>query len=184
MAVYKRGEVWWYNFFYAGRHIQESAKTTKKTIAKRAEQARIRELEIGLNGLEDTRKKRVLTISNIAAVYLKEYKLKHRAVTFAKYAVGHLCRHLGSKMVVEITVDAVTDYQIARLEEKAAPKSINDEVGTLLRIMGDRGDVLRSELKRKKKLKLKVQEQPSSRLVSLECASAMRARDSYVPPVS
>lgn len=160
MAVYKRGEIWWYNFFYAGRHYQESAKTKKKTIAKRAEQARIRELEIGLNGLEDTRKKRVLTISNIAATYLKDYRIRHLAATFAEYATRHLCEHLGSKMVIEITVDAVSDYQIARLEEKASPKTINDEVGILLRMMGDRGDLLRSELKRKKLLKLKVQEQP------------------------
>jgi integrase len=160
MALYKRGEVWWYNFFYAGRHIQESAKTTKKTIAKAAEQARIREVEMGLNGLEDTRKKRVNTISNIAAVYLKEYRIKHQAATFADYATRHLCEHLGSKMVVEITVDAVSDYQITRLEEKASPKTINDEVGILLRMMGDRGDVLRSELRRKKSLKLKVNQQP------------------------
>jgi len=130
MAVYQRGEIWWYNFFYAGRHIQESAKTKKKTIAKRAEQARIRELEIGLNGLEDTRKKRVLTVSNIAATYLKEYRIKTLAATFAEYATRHLCEHLGSKMVVEITVDAVSNYQIARLEEKASPKTINDEVGS------------------------------------------------------
>jgi integrase len=58
------------------------------------------------------------------------------------------------------TNDAINDYQIARLEEKAAPKTINDEVGILLRIMGDRGDLLRNQLRRKRRLKLKVSEQP------------------------
>jgi integrase len=73
---------------------------------------------------------------------------------------SHLCRHLGSKMLVEIDATSVSEYQIRRLEEKAAPKSINDEVGILLRIMTNRGDLLRSELKRKKLLKLKVGVQP------------------------
>ena len=45
MAVYKRGETWWYSFLYAGQRIQESAKTRSKTLAKRAEQNRRRELE-------------------------------------------------------------------------------------------------------------------------------------------
>jgi thymidine phosphorylase len=47
-------------------------------------------------------------------------------------------------MIAEINDRAVADYQIARLQQNAASKSINDEVGILLRIMADRGDVLRS----------------------------------------
>ena len=160
MGVYKRGKTWWYHFTFAGRNVQESAKTRSKTLAKDIEQKRRRELEEGFGGLEPKRKDRVRTIEEVAAVYLKEYKLKHRAPTFAEYATQHLCSLLGSKMVVEITVEVVSDYQIKRLKEKAAPKTINDEVGCLLRMMGDRGDHLRSELKRKKLLKLKVQDQP------------------------
>ena len=159
MGVYKRGKTWWYHFIFAGRNIQESAKTTSKKLAGEIEQKRRRELEEGFGGI-DRRKDRVRPLSDIAAVYLKEYRLKHRAATFAEYTIRHLCEHLGSKMMIEINAGAVSDYQIARLGEKAAPKSINDEVGILLRIMADRGDLLRSELKRRKLLKLKVGEQP------------------------
>jgi DNA-directed RNA polymerase subunit L len=134
MPLYKRGNVWWYNFFYAGRHIQESAKTTKKTVAKEAEKNRRTEIEKGFNAIED-RKQRIATLTNVAEIYLKEYRLKHRAVTFAEYAVRHLCEHLGSRMIVEINASMVSDCQIKRLEQKAAGKSINDEVGILLRIM-------------------------------------------------
>jgi integrase len=160
MSVYKRGKTWWYHFVFAGRNVQESAKTRSKTLAKEIEEKRRRELEEGHGGLEPNRKDRVRKLEEVAAIYLKEYSLKHRAPTFAKYATGHLCRHLGSKMVIQINAGLVSDYQISRLEEKAAPKTINDEVGLLLRIMGNRGDLLRSELKRKKKLKLTVPEQP------------------------
>jgi len=37
MAVYKRGGVWWYSFIYAGKRVQESAKTSRKTLAVEAE---------------------------------------------------------------------------------------------------------------------------------------------------
>jgi hypothetical protein len=34
MSVFKRGDVYWYHFLFAGRHIQESTKTHSKTLAK------------------------------------------------------------------------------------------------------------------------------------------------------
>jgi integrase len=43
-----------------------------------------------------------------------------------------------------------------RLKEEAAPKSVNEEVGFLLRLMGDAGEALRTRLRREKSLKLKV----------------------------
>jgi integrase len=160
LAVYQRGKIWWYQFTYAGRRVQESAKTTSKTIAREAERKRHRELESRFNAIDERPKDRMRSLSDLAVSYLKEYKLKHKAVAFAEYTVGHVLRHLGEKMLVEIGDKGIRTYQIARLEEKAAPKSINEEVGFLLRIMGERGDLLRSELRRQKSLKLKVSAQP------------------------
>ncbi len=40
MSLFKRGKVWWYEFWFAGRRIRESAKTGSKTVAKGAEQQR------------------------------------------------------------------------------------------------------------------------------------------------
>jgi len=40
MAVFKRGEVWYYEFIFAGKRIRESTKTTSKTLAKEAEKIR------------------------------------------------------------------------------------------------------------------------------------------------
>lgn len=52
-------------------------------------------------------------------------------------------------MVVHIDERTVLEYQMARLEEQGAPKSINEEVGFLLRILSDRGELLRGTLKRR-----------------------------------
>src|SRR3954454_18708580 len=117
MAVYKRGNTWWYKFRNAGRPIQESAKTKSKTLAKEAEKARRRELEEGFNAIDQSRKDRVRSLADLAAEYLKDYRAKKRAATFAEYAVGHVVRHLGAKMAIEIGDKAVKGYQTARLEE-------------------------------------------------------------------
>jgi len=46
MAVYKRCDVYWYEFIFAGKRIRESAKTGSKTVAKEAEKDRPRENRI------------------------------------------------------------------------------------------------------------------------------------------
>ena len=156
MSVYKRGDVWWYGFNFAGRVYQESTKSKSKTLAKEAEKKRRRELEEAFNNTADTRKARVQSISTLAEAYLEDYKVRHRAGTFAEYALGHVTRLLGDKLVVDIDEKAVRTYQTDRLKEKAAPKSVNEEVTFLLRLLGDAGDALRIRLRRAKALKLKV----------------------------
>jgi hypothetical protein len=72
-------------------------------------QQRHRELERGLNGLAATRETRIRTIKDIAAEYLEDYRLRHRGVTFAEYAIGHVVRLLGDRMAVEIGESTVKD---------------------------------------------------------------------------
>ncbi|MCU1327493.1 MAG: site-specific integrase [Bryobacterales bacterium] len=156
MAIYKRGDVYWYSFIFAGQRVQESSKSKSKTVAKESEKQRRRELERGLNGLESTRETRIRTVADVAAEYLEDYRLRHRGVKFAEYALKHISRLLGERMVVEIGEASVKDYQSNRLREAAAPKTINDEVGFLIRILGEAGDVLRVRLKKNKALKLSV----------------------------
>jgi integrase len=162
MSVYQRGSVWWYSFVFAGRRIQESAKTENKTIAKNAEKARRRELELSFNGLTaaTNRKHRLETIAELSVPYLEQYRLKHRAPSFAECCIRRLLEHVGSMLPIEINAASIAEYQSARLKQQAAPKSINEETTFLLRLLGPRGDLLRSELHRKKMLKLAVPSQP------------------------
>lgn len=156
MALFRRGDVWWYDFFFARQRVRESAKTTSKTMAKQAEQIRRRDLERGFNGVEDNREERIRSIKDVGADYLADYCLRHKSGVFAKYAIGNVGRHLGTYMVVDVTEKTVREYQTARLKEGAAPKSINEEVGFLLRLLGEAGDVVRMRLRRQKALKLAV----------------------------
>ncbi len=155
MAVFLRGNVWWYEFWFAGRRVRESAKTHSKTLAKQAEHARRRELEEGFNSIIDRRAVRVQTIREVAAAYLEGYVLRNQSPTFAKYAVGHVTRLLGAIMIVDVDERLVLTYQEQRLKEQAAPKTINDEVVFLLRLLADRGDRIRAHLRKQKTLKLR-----------------------------
>ncbi len=75
MALFKRGKIWWYEFWFAGRRIQESSRSNSKTIAKLAEQKRHRELEEGFNSVEDQRREQIRTIRDVAKEYLDSYVL-------------------------------------------------------------------------------------------------------------
>jgi hypothetical protein len=76
MAVFKRGDVWWYKFYFAGRLIRESTKSTSKTIAKTAEQQRRRDLEVGFNNVTETRQQRIRALREIIDEYLEGYRLR------------------------------------------------------------------------------------------------------------
>ena len=188
MSVYKRGEsgVFWYSFVFAGKRIQESAKTKSKTLAKEAEKARRRELELGYNGLTDNRDQRVRTFEALAAEYLEDYALRHKSVSFARAAVGHLTRLIGRTIVAAVSEATVTGYQSSRLKEGAAPKTINEEVGFLLRVLGERGDPIRIRLRRAKKLKLPVRERIGRALSEEErnalVAAARSLRSPHILP--
>jgi integrase len=156
MGVFQRGRVWWYKFYFAGREISESSRSRSKTVAKEAEKQRRRELEEGFHNLGKAREQRIRPLKEIIDEYLVGYRLRNRAPRFAKYALGHVSRLVGSKLTVDVDGAAVLKYQEDRLREGAAPKSINEEVRFLLKMLGDPGEIVRAQLRKDKQLKLKV----------------------------
>jgi integrase len=139
MAVYKRGKVYWYSFIFAGKRIQESAKTASKTVAKEAEKDRHRELERTLAGLPaKKRENRIRTVNDVIRPYLDAYELTHRpqSVQFAKGRLAHVQRLIGSELLPDLTESAIHSYVKARLREEASGRTINMEVGELSRAIG------------------------------------------------
>ena len=135
----KFATVWWYDFTFAGKRIRESAKTTLKTLARMAEQKRRRELEEGFNGLADKRDERIRTIKELADEYLAEYKLRHKSVTFAEYALGNVTRHLGEHMAVEVAEKTVKEYQSDRLQGEGRTQDDQRRGGFPVTVVGRSG---------------------------------------------
>jgi hypothetical protein len=91
LSLLRRGDVWWYEFWFAGGRVQESSKSTSKTIAKTTEQNCRRKLEQGFNDVSDTRRERIRTFGEVATEFCDGYKLRlPDSPTFADYAIYHL----------------------------------------------------------------------------------------------
>jgi integrase len=86
-------------------------------------------------------------------------------------------------MAVDVTEKAVKNYQTARLKEKAAPKTINEEVGFLLRLLGEAGEPIRARLRRQKALKLPIREQVGKAYTPEEKAALLAAARAARSPV-
>jgi integrase len=170
MAVYKptyrdkkTGEVkdsriWWYDFSFAGRRIQESTHTHLLTLAREAERNRRREMERAFVGAPmQKRETRVNSVAGILKSYLAAYELDHRgrqqSILFAKGRLAHVKRLLGAALLPDLTEDAIRGYITTRIEEKASGRTINMEVGELSRAIGKHWSVLWPKVRKQEERK-------------------------------
>ncbi len=133
--LYRRGQVWWYRFKFAGRLFQESTKSTSKEVARRAEVKRRRDLEEGYHGLRKREAPQTLRMAAEAWLESKEPTLAPKSHLIEKTNLGHLLPVLGQHLLTDLNATHVSRYQQHRLKEKAAPKTVNLEVGTLRAIL-------------------------------------------------
>lgn len=139
MAVFKRGEVWWYEFIFAGKRIRESAKTGRKTVAVEAERTRRMELEKTLAGMPvEKRENRINSVQDVVKSYLGTYPINHRekSVAFANSRLANVMRLIGSTLLPDLTEEVIRAYIRSRLDEGASGRTINMEVGELSRAVG------------------------------------------------
>ena len=176
MSVFKNGKFYHYEFQLHGRRHRGSTGTASKPQAIAEERGQRERLEKSYSQIleEEGREQQRKTIQFAADEFLQDYRAKHRSATFAEYALGHVCKLLGGSLVMEITPNVVKRYQADRLNEKASPKTINDEVSLLLRLCGEQGVLIRATLHRDKALKLPLPP-PPGRPYSSEEKSRMLA---------
>jgi integrase len=138
MAVYRRGNVWWFKFRFEGQVIRESANTTSKTLARDAERARRRGLETAINRIQ--RRERMPLFSVSAKAWLAS-----RTVLAANTleAYGHFVHTLigqfGTRLVCDIDDQDIAALQRKRLAEKKSARTINFEVSVLRQILKTHG---------------------------------------------
>src|ERR1022692_1741130 len=162
MSVFKNGKFFHYEFQLHGRRHRGSTGTASKPQAIAEERRQRERLKKSYSQIleEEGREQQRKTFQFAADEFLQDYRAKHRSATFAEYALGHVCKLLGGSLVMEITPNVVKRYQADRLDEKAGPKTINDEVQLLLRLCGEQGVLIRATLRRDKALKLPLRASP------------------------
>lgn len=143
----KTSRIWWYHFTFAGRAIQESSKSSRKSVAKEAERNRRLELEKTFAGMPlEKREDRVASVAAMVKVYGERYALDHRgrekSILFSKGRLAHVTRLLGKVLLQNLTEDAIRGYVSTRLEEGVGGRTVNAEVGELSRAIGKPWSVL------------------------------------------
>ena len=134
MAVYKRGETWWYKFKWRGLVIREPAHTTSRTVALKAERARRNKLDEGASAIKTVKP---LLFSKAAKdwLLLKEVHWTPATRRAEGYNVDHLLPHFGTSLLTDISADDVTRYQAVRRREGASGRTVNMETGSLRSIL-------------------------------------------------
>lgn len=134
MSLYKRGDVWWYEFSFQGQRIRESAKTSSKTIARDAERVRRRELERGVNRIEQP--KRMPLFKPAAEEWLSGLNgLAKKSLDAYRQYVRSLSAEFGDRLICDIGLDDVVRLQRRRLAEGKSPRTANYEVHALRLIL-------------------------------------------------
>jgi integrase len=135
MALYKRGGTWWYKFKYAGRTYRESAGTSNEQLALKIERKRHREIEELTHGIKRPSAPVLFSVAANDWLQLKEPTWAEKTHVNATLDVGHLKKHLGALLLTDITDKDIADYITSRRTEKAADKTIRNELGTLRGIL-------------------------------------------------
>lgn len=143
--TYKRGDVWWIEYWHRGAQHRESTGSTKPTDATALLKKRLG--EIGRGRLVGPTQEKV-TFEDMAADLMQ-----HRATRVddsqrvlnpatgepkltkpernAKQRIEHLRQHFGNDRAVDITTDRVRAFQAARLKEGASPATVNRDCAAL-----------------------------------------------------
>src|SRR5271170_5496268 len=115
MAVYKRGQVWWYRFTWNGKPIRESTKQTNKRVAEQIEAAHKTSLAKGEVGIRQ--KKRTPTVAEFAEKDFlphvrSRFADKRSTLAYYRIQVGHLIEYppLATAPIDSVTPDIISGF--------------------------------------------------------------------------
>ena len=87
---YPGKKTWYYEFHFAGQKVRESAKTRSKEIARRAENARKREMEEGYHGLKKRSAPKLFNVAADEWLALKKPTLAERSYAIEEANLKHI----------------------------------------------------------------------------------------------
>jgi hypothetical protein len=142
MGVYKRGQTYWYKFLFEGQLIRESAETNSKIVAREAERARRRDLELGFNRISKRERRPLFNtavtewlatktaLSRLGRVYYEQYSRK-----LMRQFGDRVISTITVRVISTITVNDVAALQQKRLDKGLSARSVNCEIATLRQIL-------------------------------------------------
>src|SRR5918912_514000 len=140
MAIYKRGDVYWFEFIFEGRRIRRSTKQSNRRVAREIESAYRTKLAKREVGIEDP--KPIPTFSQAMKDFLTWSEQEHSAHpnTHVRYVTSSkvLKRYFRDTPLDRINPEDVEKYKLQRARQKSLrtkrllrPATINRELACL-----------------------------------------------------
>jgi integrase len=132
-SIYKRGAVYWIQYYRNGKPYRESAQTKKEMEAKRL--LKMREGEISQGKVPGIHFDKV-RFNDLADDFLADYRINERkSLNRAELSVRQLKTFFDGYRVPEITTPRIQRYIEKRLEEGKLNATVNRELSALKRIL-------------------------------------------------
>jgi len=130
--VYKRGKVWWIQYYRRGELFRESSRSELKTVASSL--LKKREGDI-VDGRLPSLQAEKTVFEDLVRFYLQDLEINRKnALVRARSTVSHLAKSFAGLKATEITSSRINEYILKRKKQKAANGTINRELGSLKRM--------------------------------------------------
>jgi integrase len=133
MAVFKRGNVYWYEFEFMGQRVRDSAHTSNRELARSIERGRRRAMEESAGGV---RKVKPTLFRKAGNDWLKgnaHWSASTREINTLK--LSHPVPTFGKLLLTEITADRIAKFQLQRLRDGVSNREVNMEVSVLRMVL-------------------------------------------------
>lgn len=132
-SIYKRGTVFWIQYYRNGKPYRETAKTKKESEAKRFLKQREGEIANGkIPGIHFDK----VRFNDLSDAFLADYRINEKkSLDRAELSVRQLKTFFDHFRVPEITTPMIQKYIEQRLSDKKSNATINRELSALKRIL-------------------------------------------------
>jgi integrase len=130
--IYKRGNVYWIQYYRGGKYYRESSGSDKLADAKKI--AKMREGEMAQGKMLNLKIEKT-SFDEIAEDYVTDYKMNgKKSLERAEIMVDHLKKVFEGYRCINITTTAIKNYVVTRQEKKVSNATINRELSALKRM--------------------------------------------------
>ncbi len=129
--IYKRGGIYWVQYYRNGKRYRESSYSTKETDAKRLLRRKLGEIAVGRFIEPQTEK---VLLKELTDDLQNDYRVNgKRSINRIEDSIAHLLDYFIDDKAITVTTDRIRSYISHRQEQKAANATINRELAVLKR---------------------------------------------------
>jgi integrase len=129
--LYKRGGIYWVQYYRNGKRYRESSYSTKEIDAKRLLKRKLGEIAVGRFIEPQTEK---VMLKELTDDLQNDYRVNgKRSINRVEDSIAHLLDYFIDDKAITVTTDRIRSYISHRQEQKAANATINRELAVLKR---------------------------------------------------